>query len=237
MPPRLTEEQRRAVTAALFRQEPYPHIAATHGVSERRLRGIARCLRTYGTTHPPRTKPMGRPKIISDEVQESLREFVNSRPLANLEDMQSHIQDASGKKCSIRAISRRLSDMGYVRTIVQRGNRSLEKDKLPDLSESDRLRLQNDPAAADLLDKPKVIYAWLLTTKPTRGPGVSKPKSSSTRKGKSSVNPGRAAQELSEDEQDDEGSFDGMFDADGTAATLLSNAVANHPPAPSQAMG
>ncbi|KKZ66682.1 hypothetical protein EMCG_07639 [[Emmonsia] crescens] len=227
MPKRLTQEQKHAVTAALFRQEPYLDIATTYGVSERRLRRIASCLRKWGTTHPPRTKPMGRPKTITDEIQESLRDFVNARPLANLEDMQSHIQSTFIIKCSYQAVSRRLRDMGYIRTIVQRGSRSLEKNNLPLLSNADKLRLQSDPTAAEHLDKPKVTYAWLLKTpKPSakRSKPATENKPSAAQKGNDNANTGRPPEERADDEQDEEESLDDLFDGDDSVSGLTPNA-------------
>ncbi|EEQ84769.1 uncharacterized protein BDCG_08038 [Blastomyces dermatitidis ER-3] len=201
---RLTQEQKHAVTAALFRQEPYPDIAAAHGISERRLRGIASCLRTWGTTHPPRTKPMGRPKTITDEIQKGLGDFVNARPLASIEDMQSYIQNTFSIKCSYRSVSRRLKDIGYTRTIIQRGNRSLEKNNIPLLSDTNKLRIQNDPAAPELLNKPKVLYAWIL--KP------SKP-SQKRLKAAAQGNNGQPSGEVS-DYAGNEESLDSLFDGE-----------------------
>ncbi|PGG97033.1 hypothetical protein GX51_07532 [Blastomyces parvus] len=202
MPKRLTQEQKHAVTAALFRQEPYPDIAAAHGISERRLRGIANCLRTWGTTHPPRIKPMGRPKTITNEIQKGLGNFINARPLASIEDMQSYVQTTFNIKCSYQSVSRRLKDMGYSRTIIQRGNRSLEKNNLPVLSEANKFRIQNDPAAAELLNKPKVLYAWIL-----------KPSKPSPKRSKAGVqgNNGQPSDELSGYGGNEE-SLDGLFD-------------------------
>ncbi|EEH33699.1 hypothetical protein PAAG_04748 [Paracoccidioides lutzii Pb01] len=241
MPKRLTQDQKLAVTAALFRREPYPQIAATHGVSERRLRGISLCLRTWGTTHPPRMKQMGRPKAITSEIQEGLREYVNSRPLSSLQDMQSHIQKTFNAKCSFRSISLCLKDMGYIRTIVQRGNRSLEKDNLPSLSESDKLRIQSDPAAAKLLDKPKVIYAWLLTPNPNASLSkLATKKSASAKKARRGASAGRRSQELSDDERDEEESLDVLLDGDISAAALIpavAQALPSFPLAASQSMG
>ncbi|KAK2804825.1 hypothetical protein FQN51_001467 [Onygenales sp. PD_10] len=225
MPPRLTQEQKHAITAALFRQETYSHIAATHGVSERRLSRIAHRLRTWGTTHPPQTKPMGRPKTITDEIGEGLREYVNAHPLSNLEDMQNHIANTFHLKCSFRAISRRLKDMGYTRSIVQRGNRSLEKDNLPTLSETDRQRLQADPAASDLLDKPKVTYAWLLTSTPVNsssGRAMSKVQKPRAQKKKNSTEAAPTSSAETLDEQDEDNDIDDIFEGDdSTAAALL----------------
>ncbi|ODH45193.1 hypothetical protein ACO22_00306 [Paracoccidioides brasiliensis] len=229
MPKRLTQDQKLAVTAALFRQEPYPQIAATHGVSERRLRGISLCLRTWGTTHPPRMKQMGRPKAITTEIQEGLREYVNSRPLSSLQDMQSHIQKTFNAKCSFRSISLCLKDMGYIRTIVQRGNRSLEKDNLPSLSDPDKLRIQSDPAAAKLLDKPKRESHQAATKK-----------SASAKKARRGVSAGRRSQELSDDERDEEESLDVLLNGDISAAALIpavAPALPSFPLAASQSVG
>ncbi|KAK2810207.1 hypothetical protein FQN50_003177 [Emmonsiellopsis sp. PD_5] len=239
MPPRLTQEQKQAITAALFRQETYSHIAATHGVSKRRLSRIAHCLRTWGTTHPPQTKPMGRPKTITDEIGEGLREYVNAHPLSNIEEMQNHIENTFHLKCSFRAISRRLKDLGYTRSIVQRGNRSLEKDNLPNLSETDRQRLQADPAASDLLDKPKVTYAWLLTSAPVSsglGRASKVQKSSSGRKKKNSTQAARPPSLETLDGQDEDSDIDDMFEGDDSAAAALLHSTSSpflsntHPP-------
>jgi hypothetical protein len=73
MPPALTQSQREQITAALFRQEPYPQICSAYNVSDRQLRRVAHCLRTFGTTAPPKkesTKPMGRPRKMNDEMLE-----------------------------------------------------------------------------------------------------------------------------------------------------------------------
>ncbi|EER39036.1 conserved hypothetical protein [Histoplasma capsulatum H143] len=223
MPKRLTQEQRRAVTAALFRQEPYPDIAAAHGISERRLRGIASCLRTWGTTHPPRTKPMGRPKAITDESQQGLRDFVNARPLASLEEMQVHIQNTFNIKCSYQSVSRRLKDMGYKRTIVQRGNRSLERDNIPELSDTDKLRLQGDPAAAELLGKTKVIYAWLLSPSKSgskRSKLASHTKTGFTQENNNASN-GQPSEDLSDDGRNEAESLDGLFYGDNSVSDSM----------------
>lgn len=73
MPPPLSRTQREQITAALFRQEPYPHSCRTYEVSDRQVRRIAHCLRTWGTTVPSRkenAKPMGRPRAMTPEMQE-----------------------------------------------------------------------------------------------------------------------------------------------------------------------
>lgn len=73
MKPRLTQAQREQITAALFRQEPYSEICAKFNVSERSLRRMVQCLRTYGTTIPPgqdSAKPMGRPRKMNAEMVE-----------------------------------------------------------------------------------------------------------------------------------------------------------------------
>jgi len=58
--------------------------------------------------------------------------------------------------------------MGYVRSIIQRGIKSVEKDNLSRVSEADMLRLMADPSAGEnnigLSGKPKIKYAWLLTS-------------------------------------------------------------------------
>jgi len=111
---------------------------------------------------------MGRPKALNSEIEEDLRAYVASRPLANLEDIQTHIQDTFNIKCSRSSISRRMKDMGYVRSIIQRGIKSVEKDNLSRVSEADMLRLMADPSAGEnnigLSGKPKIKYAWLLTS-------------------------------------------------------------------------
>jgi hypothetical protein len=101
-------------------------------------------------------------------IKQDLREYVAGRPLANLEDIQTHIQDTFNIKCSRSSISRRMKDMGYVRSIIQRGIKSVEKDNLSRVSEADMLRLMADPSAGEnnigLSGKPKIKYAWLLTS-------------------------------------------------------------------------
>ncbi|KAL2001143.1 hypothetical protein VTN02DRAFT_2189 [Thermoascus thermophilus] len=170
MPPPLSQTQREQITAALFRQEPYPHICRTHKVSDRQVRRIAHCLRTWGTTVPPRkesTKPMGRPRMMTPEMQEELRQYVDKHPLAGLKELKAHIESKFDFECSRICISRRLKEMGYSLSIVSRGATSVEKGNLPELSHEDTQRLLRDPAAkAALAAGSGTVYAWLSNSKP-----------------------------------------------------------------------
>ncbi|KAJ9271778.1 hypothetical protein DTO212C5_2203 [Paecilomyces variotii] len=165
----LPETTRQQITAALFRQEPYPYICLTYNVSDRQLRRIAHCLRTWGTTAPPRkehTKPMGRPPVVPKEVQEELRDYVEKHPIAGLKEIQSYLQSECNTKFGLSTISRRLKDMGYALSIVSRGATSVEKDNIPNLSQEDRERLLLDPVATEAMAGRGTVYAWLRGTKP-----------------------------------------------------------------------
>ncbi|KAN0084969.1 hypothetical protein V8E54_001436 [Elaphomyces granulatus] len=170
MPPALTQSQREQITAALFRQEPYPQICSAYNVSDRQLRRIAHCLRTFGTTAPPKkesTKPMGRPRKMNDEMLEELRQYVEQHPLAGLKELQAHIEGKFSVACGRPSISRRLKEMGYTLSIVSRGATSIEKENLPQLSHEDTQRLTLDPTAEGTMSAGSgSVYAWLKTSKP-----------------------------------------------------------------------
>ena len=72
---RISEDQKRQITAALFRREPYPQISEAHGIHLTTVKRIANSLSTYGTFAPPRdeTKPMGRPRLVTPELLEVCR--------------------------------------------------------------------------------------------------------------------------------------------------------------------
>lgn len=72
---RMSEDQKRQITAALFRREPYPQISEAHGISLSTVKRIANSLSTHGTFYPPRneTKPMGRPRLVTPELLEVCR--------------------------------------------------------------------------------------------------------------------------------------------------------------------
>ncbi|PGH07749.1 hypothetical protein AJ80_07954 [Polytolypa hystricis UAMH7299] len=116
-PTPLTQAEREQITARLFRQEPSHEICAAFNISDRRLKRIIHSLRTYGTTVAPR-KPPGRPKAVTTEMQDSLREFVSARPLAKLKDLQAHIEEEFDIKCSRTSMARRMREMGYDRTLI-----------------------------------------------------------------------------------------------------------------------
>ena len=75
-PPGLNPEQHANITAALFRREETSAIAREHSISERQVRRIAQNLRTYGTVSAPRTKKMGRPNVLTREIEDDLRAYV-----------------------------------------------------------------------------------------------------------------------------------------------------------------
>jgi predicted ArsR family transcriptional regulator len=82
MPPNLTEEQRQSITAALFRREDNASVAAAHGVSERQIRRMIQNLKQYGTVIAPRLKKMGRPTILTKEIED-----VRSKPRRYLQKL------------------------------------------------------------------------------------------------------------------------------------------------------
>ncbi|KAL1967149.1 hypothetical protein VTN77DRAFT_3440 [Rasamsonia byssochlamydoides] len=170
MGPRLTQAQREQITAALFRQEPYPEICAKFNISDRNLRRIAHCLRTYGTTMPPKqepAKPMGRPRKMNDEMVEELRRYVETHPLAGLKDIQAHLQSKFQFDTGRALISRRLREMGYSLSIISRGVTSVEKDNLPLLTREDTQRLLMDPSSNGIIRTGSgSVYAWLRTSVP-----------------------------------------------------------------------
>lgn len=78
---RITEERKQQITADFFRQEPYAHIREVRGISRDSLKRMARCLRTYGTTHRPRnppTKPIGFPRLFDDKMMDVCNLFDRS---------------------------------------------------------------------------------------------------------------------------------------------------------------
>lgn len=72
---RMSEDQKRQITAALFRREPYPQISEVHGISLSTVKRIANSPSTHGTFYLPRTetKPMGRPRLVTLELLEVCR--------------------------------------------------------------------------------------------------------------------------------------------------------------------
>lgn len=136
--------------------------------------------------------------------------------------MQVHIQNTFNIKCSYQSVSRRLKDMGYKRTVVQRGNRSLEKNNIPELSDTDKLRLQGDPSAAELLGKTKVIYAWLLS--PSKSGSKRSKLASHTKTGlpqENNASNGQPSEDLSDDGRNEAESLDGLFYGDNSASDSI----------------
>ena len=182
---------------ALFRREDAPAIANHHKISERQVRRMHFNLRTYGTVTRPHLKKMGRPAVLSTEIEEDLKQYVSKYPMALLVDMQKHVQATFNVTCSRASISRRLGDLGFSRGIIRRGFRASDTT-LPVLSQvdyerirkqqeedgcgsqeagavppTDRQIVQESAVEGDALSNPnskKTKYAWLLDGEPLKHP-------------------------------------------------------------------
>lgn len=166
-PATLSPAQHATITAALFRREDTSSIAKEHSISERQVRRIAQNLRNYGTVSAPRTKKMGRPNVLTKEIEDDLREYVSGNPLALLSDMQSHISSKFEVKVSRASLSRRMKELGFTRGVVRRGAGAA--DSLPELSQVDYARLLNEEGVNDgVLNGTRTKYAWLLDGQPVQ---------------------------------------------------------------------
>lgn len=166
----LSPAQHATITAALFRREETSSIAREHSISERQVRRIAQNLRNYGTVSAPRTKKMGRPNVLTKEIEDDLRDYVGSNPLALLSDMQSHISTKFEVKVSRASLSRRMKELGFTRGVVRRGAGAA--DPLPELSQVDYARLVNEEVVNEsALNGTRTKYAWLLDGQPVQRRG------------------------------------------------------------------
>ena len=168
-PATLNSTQHASITAALFRREDTSSIAKEHSISERQVRRIAQNLRTYGTVSAPRTKKMGRPNVLTKEIEDDLRDYVGNNPLALLSDMQYHISATFDVKVSRASLSRRMKELGFTRGIVRRGVGAA--DPLPQLSQVDYARLSTEEGIVDGLNGTRTKYAWLLDGEPVQRRG------------------------------------------------------------------
>ena len=166
----LSPTQHATITASLFRREETSSIAKEHAISERQVRRIAQNLRTYGTVSAPRTKKMGRPNVLTKEIEDDLRDYVGNNPLALLSDMQKHISTKFEVKVSRASLSRRMKELGFTRGVVRRGAGAA--DPLPELSQVDYARLLNgDGVNESVLNGTRTKYAWLLDGEPVQRQG------------------------------------------------------------------
>ena len=166
-PATLSPAQHATITAALFRREETSSIAKEHSISERQVRRIAQNLRNYGTVSAPRTKKMGRPNVLTKEIEDDLREYVSGNPLALLSDMQTYISTKFEIKVSRASLSRRMKELGFTRGVVRRGAGAA--DPLPELSQVDYARLVNEEGINEgVLNGTRTKYAWLLDGQPVQ---------------------------------------------------------------------
>lgn len=166
-PAALSPAQHATITAALFRREDTSSIAKEHSISERQVRRIGQNLRNYGTISAPRTKKMGRPNVLTKEIEDDLRDYVSGNPLALLSDMQAYISTKFEIKVSRASLSRRMKELGFTRGVVRRGAGAA--DPLPELSQVDYARLVNEESINDgVLNGTRTKYAWLLDGRPVQ---------------------------------------------------------------------
>jgi transposase len=166
-PATLSPAQHATITAALFRREDTSSIAKEHSISERQVRRIAQNLRNYGTVSAPRTKKMGRPNVLTKEIEDDLRDYVGGNPLALLSDMQTYISTKFEIKVSRASLSRRMKELGFTRGVVRRGAGAA--DPLPELSQVDYARLVNEEGINEgVLNGSRTKYAWLLDGQPVQ---------------------------------------------------------------------
>ena len=110
---------------------------------------------------------MGRPNVLTKEIEDDLREYVSGNPLALLSDMQSHISSKFEVKVSRASLSRRMKELGFTRGVVRRGAGAA--DSLPELSQVDYARLLNEEGVNDgVLNGTRTKYAWLLDGQPVQ---------------------------------------------------------------------
>jgi hypothetical protein len=167
-PPTLSPTQHASITSALFRREETSTIARDHSISERQVRRIAQNLRTHGTVSAPRTKKMGRPNVLTKEIEDDLREYVGANPMALLSDMQKYIAERWEVKVSRASLSRRMKELGFTRGVVKRA-----MGEAPALSQVDFARLLGGEGLGEgglqVQGNGPVTqtkYAWLLDGEP-----------------------------------------------------------------------
>jgi hypothetical protein len=110
---------------------------------------------------------MGRPNVLTKEIEDDLRDYVSGNPLALLADMQTYISGKFEIKVSRASLSRRMKELGFTRGIVRRGAGAA--DPLPELSQVDYARLVNEEGINEgALNGTRTKYAWLLDGQPVQ---------------------------------------------------------------------
>lgn len=109
---------------------------------------------------------MGRPNVLTKEIEDDLREYVGTNPLALLSDMQKYIAEKWEVKVSRASLSRRMKELGFTRGVVRRG-----MGEVPALSQVDYERLLNEESVGEgglqgQEANTRTKYAWLLDGEP-----------------------------------------------------------------------
>lgn len=112
---------------------------------------------------------MGRPNVLTKEIEDDLRDYVSGNPLALLADMQTYISTRFEVKVSRASLSRRMKELGFTRAIVRRGAGFNDSLPLPELSQVDYARLVNEEGVNEgFLNGTRTKYAWLLDGQPVQ---------------------------------------------------------------------
>lgn len=112
---------------------------------------------------------MGRPNVLTKEIEDDLRDYVSGNPLALLADMQTYISTKFEVKVSRASLSRRMKELGFTRAIVRRGAGFNDSLPLPELSQVDYARLVNEEGVNEgFLNGTRTKYAWLLDGQPVQ---------------------------------------------------------------------
>lgn len=86
MPPPLTPEQRNDIEVLIRNQEPSKYIATSTGVTTQQIDKMKRNLARHGVVTAP-SAIMGRPRILTDEMEAHLLEYINLHPTKYLDEM------------------------------------------------------------------------------------------------------------------------------------------------------